>query len=146
MENIKVRLRPHVSFWTKPLLNYGFRKCFHIIQKYVFLFCLNKINQSFKTNEPKTFCTYRSWLLCCEINTCSSSERLILNEVKPINYRVLKYVLINLSVQISRYQFSLLTDPGFNVYREDLVAHENKTKSYKIKRTLMTEFSLYNVY
>lgn len=74
------------------------------------------------------------------------AKRLILNEVKPINYRVLKYVLINLSVQISRYQFSLLTDPGFNVYREDLVAHENKTKSYKIKRTLMTEFSLYNVY
>lgn len=137
MENIKVRLRPHYSFWTKPLLNYGFRKCFYRIHTQVSIFYLNQVNQSFfLINEPNTFCTYRSWILCCEIITWSSGEKAILNEVKQINYRVLKYVLIKPSVQISRCQFSLPTDTGIVIFTARISWHmKMKQKATKYSQT-----------
>ena len=138
MENIKVRLRPHYSFWTKPLLNYGFRKCFQLQNSHIGIYFLSQLGKSefFLINEPNTFCTYRSWILCCEIIAWSSGEKAILNEVKQINYRVLKYVLIKPSVQISRCQFSLPTDTGIVIFTARISWHmKMKQKATKYSQT-----------
>lgn len=73
MENIKVRYAPVSVFGQRQwLLNYGFRKCFHRIQKYVFNSFLSQLSKSefVKLTSPRpldlqmlvTVCGYTSTL------------------------------------------------------------------------------------